>query len=191
MIRARLAAIALLTLAAAAGCRRDMQDMPRYKPLAESRFFADQRSARPTPAGAIARDALDDTDAVHTGEQNGVFLNQIPVKVDKPLLDRGEERYNIFCTPCHGMLGDGQGMVERRGFKWPADLNSDRIRNAPPGYLFQVISNGYGAMPDYKDQIPVNDRWAIIAYLRALELSRGAIIDQLPANLRSKLEKLP
>jgi mono/diheme cytochrome c family protein len=176
---------------AAAGCRRDMQDMPRYKPLAESRFFTDDRSARPIPAGTIARDELNDTDGFHTGEVNGAFLSQIPMKIDKNMLERGQERFNIYCTPCHGMLGDGQGMVARRGFKWPADLNSDRIRKAPPGYLFQVISNGYGAMPDYADQISVPDRWEIVAYIRALELSRSATLNDVPTHATVELEHQP
>lgn len=168
-------AMALL-LVAAAGCRRDMQDQPRFKPLHASRFFADSRSARPIPAGTIARDELNDLDTFHTGLENGVFTTRFPVPVTKALLVRGEQRYNIFCTPCHGFLGDGNGMVAKRGFKWPANLHTDRLRNAPPGYLFQVISNGYGAMPAYRHQIPPDDRWAILSYVRALELSRNATL---------------
>lgn len=169
-------------------CRRDMQDQPKYKPLAASRFFPDGRSARPIPVGTVARDELNNDDPVHTGALNGAFLDQIPTTVTRATLLRGEERYNIFCSPCHGLLGDGNGMVARRGSKWPANLHTDRLRNAPPGYLFQVISNGYGAMPDYADQIPVNDRWDIIAYVRALQLSRNAALNDLPANERARLE---
>lgn len=185
-----LAGMALL-LFAAAGCRRDMQDQPRFKPLAGSRFFADSRSARPVPAGTIARDELNDTDVLHTGLENGTFITRFPVPVTKQLLTRGEQRYNIFCTPCHGFLGDGNGMVARRGFKWPANLHTDRLRNAPPGYLFQVISNGYGAMPAYRHQIQPPDRWAILAYVRALELSRNATVDDAPADAKVQLEKQP
>lgn len=180
---------ASLALASATGCRRDMQDQPKVKPLRASRFFADGRSARPIPPGTIARDELNDTDSFHTGTDQNGFLDQIPMTVNKAMLVRGEQRYNIYCTPCHSMLGDGNGMVARRGFKWPANLNSDRLRNAPPGYLFQVISNGYGAMPDYGDQIPVQDRWDIVAYVRALQLSRHASINDVPATERSQLEK--
>lgn len=180
-----------LLLFAAAGCRRDMQDQPRFKPLAGSRFFADSRSARPVPAGTIARDELNDTDVLHTGLENGTFITRFPVPVTKQLLTRGEQRYNIFCTPCHGFLGDGNGMVARRGFKWPANLHTDRLRNAPPGYLFQVISNGYGAMPAYRHQIEPPDRWAILAYVRALELSRNATVDDAPADAKVQLEKQP
>lgn len=184
------AATALL-LIAATSCRRDMQDQPRFKPLEGSRFFADSRSARPVPAGTIARDELNDTDVFHTGLNNGAFTTQFPVPITKKLLLRGEQRYNVFCTPCHGFLGDGNGMVAKRGFKWPANLHTDRLRNAPPGYLFQVISNGYGAMPDYRHQIPPGDRWAILAYVRALQLSRNATLADIPADARGQLEKNP
>jgi mono/diheme cytochrome c family protein len=168
-----------------------MQDQPRFKPLQGSRFFADSRSARPVPAGTIARDELNDTDVFHTGLSNGVFTAQFPVPITKKLLLRGQERYNVFCTPCHGFLGDGNGMIAKRGFKWPANLHSDRLRNAPPGYLFQVVSNGYGAMPDYRHQIPPGDRWAILAYVRALQLSRNATLADVPAAGRTQLEKNP
>jgi mono/diheme cytochrome c family protein len=139
-----------LLIVAVSSCRRDMQDQPRYKPLRASRFFADSRSARPIPAGTVARDELNDLDVMHTGLVNGVFATQFPMPVTKQLVVRGQQRYNIYCTPCHGFLGDGNGMIAKRGFKWPADLHTDRLRNAPPGYLFQVVSNGYGAMPAYK-----------------------------------------
>lgn len=185
-----IASLALL-LFTAAGCRRDMQDQPRFKPLAGSRFFADSRSARPVPAGTIARDELDDTDVMHTGIENGTFTTRFPVPITRELLTRGGQRYNIFCTPCHGFLGDGNGMVARRGFTWPANLHTDRLRNAPPGYLFQVISNGYGAMPAYRHQIQPPDRWAILAYVRALELSRNATVDDASAGAKAQLERQP
>jgi mono/diheme cytochrome c family protein len=102
-------------------------------------------------------------------------------------LHRGQDRYNIYCAPCHGPLGDGDGMIHRRGFWIPANLHTDRLRSVPPGYLYQVITNGYGAMPDYRDQVPARDRWAIVAYLRALQLSRHANISDLSPELRQKL----
>ena len=181
----------VLLILAVSGCRRDMQDQPRYKPLRASRFFADSRSARPIPAGTIARDELNDTDVLHTGLNNGAFTTQFPVPITKQLLLRGQERYNIYCTPCHGFLGDGNGMIAKRGFKWPANFHTDRLRNAPPGYLFQVVSNGYGAMPAYRHQIEPNDRWAILAYLRALQLSRNATLADVPPNAHTQLEKQP
>ena len=179
--------IALAALATNA-CRLDMQDQPKYLPLQASSFFADGRAARPVPAGTISRDALNDTDTFHTGVDNGEPVTTIPVPVNLALLQRGEERFNIFCTPCHGYLGDGDGMVARRGFKQPADLVSDRIREVPPGYIFEVITNGYGAMPDHAEQIPPADRWAIVAYIRALQLSRNATLADVPAEGRAQLE---
>lgn len=171
------------------GCRQDMHDQPKYKPLSVSSFFADGRSARPIPAGTVSRDQLDETDSIHTGNApNGDFLDAIPAPVTEALLHRGQERYDIFCSPCHDLLGTGHGMVAQRGFKIPSDLSSDRVRNLPPGYIFQVITNGYQAMPDYEDQVPVEDRWAIVAYLRALELSRHATMAEVPPQSRAQLE---
>lgn len=168
-------------------CRQDMQDQPKYKPLGASRFFADGREARPIPAGTIARDELNNTDSFHTGAENGAFLDTIPLKVDSKLLHRGQERFDIYCSPCHGRTGDGNGMVAQRGVKIPADFHTDRLRTVPPGYIYQVIKNGYGAMGDYGDQIPVNDRWAIVAYVRALQLSRDATMNDVPADQRGEL----
>lgn len=168
-------------------CRQDMQDQPKYKPLGSSRFFADGRDARPIPAGTIARDELNDTDSFHTGGDNGTFLDTIPLRVDSALLRRGQERFDIYCSPCHGRTGDGNGMVAQRGVKIPADFHTDRLRSVPPGYIYQVIKNGYGAMGDYGDQIPVNDRWAIVAYVRALQFSRDATLNDVPEQERGEL----
>lgn len=180
----------LLLAMIAAGCRQDMHDQPRYKPLAASEFFPDGRSARPIPAGTVAIDELQNTDPFYTGytgNDPANFMDTIPTPITAELLQRGQERFDIFCSPCHDRLGTGHGMIERRGFKIPADLDSDRIRQAPPGYVFQVISNGYGAMPDHRDQIPAADRWAIVAYIRALQLSRSATVADVPAQNRSQL----
>jgi hypothetical protein len=174
----------------ATACRQDMQDQPKYKPLGKSRFFADGRDSRPIPRGTVARDELTPDDPMHTGNApGGSFLTTIPVPVNIALLDRGQDRFNIYCSPCHGRIGDGDGMVHRRGFWVPANLHTERLRTAPPGYLFQVISNGYGAMPDYNDQIPVHDRWAIVAYIRALQLSRHATVNDIPDNMRGVLDQ--
>jgi mono/diheme cytochrome c family protein len=182
-LTAALAAASLLC-----ACRRDMQVQPKYTALSPSSFFVDGRSARPIPAHAIARGSLAGTNGFLTGAVNGTFLDTIPAPITRQLLERGQQRFNIFCTPCHGPLGNGDGMVARRGFKIPANLHTDRLRHAPPGYLFEVISNGYGAMPDYQAQIRVPDRWAIIAYIRALQLSRDATIADVPPPDRKKLE---
>ncbi len=168
-------------------CRRDMQDMPKYKPLGESRFFADGRASRPLPRGVIARDELDADDVFHTGDEKGKFLESIPEPVTAALLKRGRDRFDIFCSPCHGRTGDGNGMVHQRGFWVPSNLHTDRLRGVPPGYIFQVISNGYGAMPDYRDQIEAGDRWAIVAYIHALQLSRYATPADVPLDARGQL----
>ena len=126
--------------------------------------------------------------AFQTGGSGSMFLASIPARVDAALLERGRQRFDIFCSPCHGRLGNGDGMIARRGFKAPADLASDRVRQAPPGYIFQVIRNGYGAMGDYRDQVSAADAWAIVAYIRALELSRGATIADVPPEQQGQLE---
>ncbi len=170
-------------------CRQDMHDQPRYEPLQTSSFFADGRASRPIPEGTVALDDVVTPGVLQTGDRSGDFSDTIPVKIDLALLKRGQERYDIYCVPCHGYLGDGDGMVARRGVRVPANLHSDRIRQAPPGYIFQVISKGYGAMGDYTDQIPsASDRWAIVAYVRALELSQNATLDQVPDADRARLE---
>lgn len=180
-------ACALLLFASA--CRRDMQDQPKYKPLRESQYFADGRASRPIPAGTVARDELDADDPFHTGMSNGSFLDTIPVPVTVDFLHRGEDRFNIFCSPCHSRTGDGDGMIHRRGFWIPLSFHNARLRAVPPGYIFQVINNGYGAMPAYKDQIvEVRDRWAIVAYIRALQLSRNATLNDVPTALKERLQ---
>lgn len=178
--------IALLGLCGAA-CRQDMHDQPRYKPLAGSDFFADGRSARPAVAGAVARGQLRADAALYTGKSAGAFVDAIPVAVDLKLVQRGRERYEIYCTPCHGRTGRGDGMVVQRGYRRPPSMHIERLRNEKPGYFFDVITNGFGVMPDYAAQVPVADRWALVAYLRALQLSQHATIDDVPASERAAL----
>lgn len=171
------------------GCRQDMQQQPKYPPLSRSWFYSDGRSARPIPAGTVAVDEVNQDPALTTGSANGAFATSIPVPVTDQLLARGRDRFDIYCSPCHGFTGAGDGMIARRGFQQPADLNGTRVRNAPPGYMYQVIANGYGAMADYSYQIKnVRDRWAIVAYIRALELSREATLNDLPPQDRARLE---
>jgi mono/diheme cytochrome c family protein len=168
-----------------------MQQQPKYPPLARSWFYPDGRSARPVPTGTIAVDEISNNPALTTGYANGSFVTTIPMPVTAALLERGRGRYNIYCSPCHAETGDGNGMIARRGFKHPADLNGDRVKNAPPGYIYAVISNGYGAMADYSYQIKEpSDRWAIVAYIRALELSQGAAPGDLNAEERARLEAM-
>jgi mono/diheme cytochrome c family protein len=179
---------AIVTLTCAA-CREDMQQQPKYSPLARSWFYPDGRSARPVPAGTIALDEINNSSLLLTGLDAGGFVTTVPVPVTAALLNRGRDRYNVFCAPCHAETGDGDGMIARRGFKQPANLNGERVKNAPPGYIYAVITNGYGAMSDYAYQIKdPRDRWAIVAYIRALELSRGATLGDLNAPERARLE---
>lgn len=178
--------VALLT-AAGPGCRQKMVDQPRYEPLEASSFFADGQASRPLVEGTVARGQLRLDDHFFTGKTNGEFVRAFPLAVTEEHLKRGQERFNIFCAPCHGRLGNGQGMVVRRGFPRPPSYHIDRLRDAPVGYLFDVITNGFGRMPDYADQIPPADRWKIAAYVRALQLSQHAPVTELPEEDRQKL----
>jgi mono/diheme cytochrome c family protein len=165
------------------GCRQDMADQPRANPLSPTTFFADGRSERPLVDGTVPRGSLAD-DALFVPKESNAF----PLPVNQELLERGQERYKIFCTPCHGLQGDGNGMVAVRGMKHPPTYHQDRLREVPNGYLYDVVTNGFGAMLGYSAQIPPRDRWAIIAYVRALQLSRNAPVSELPAELREKLD---
>jgi len=186
--RAQFISKALLFLCAAAslsfmtGCRQDMADQPKNKPLSPTSFFEDGRSERPLIDNTVPRGSLAD-DALFVSKDSNAF----PLPLTKDLLDRGEERYKIFCTPCHGLQGDGNGMVVMRGMKQPPSYHQDRLREVPNGYIFDVITNGFGAMQGYSAQIPPRDRWAIVAYVRALQLSRNARVSDLPPELREKL----
>jgi mono/diheme cytochrome c family protein len=165
-----------------------MHNAPRYKPNQESDFFSDHRSARPLVAGTVARGHLLEDTPANTGKVGQAFLATVPVPVTLDLLRRGQERFGIFCSPCHGLTGAGDGMVARRGFRQPTSFHIDRMRAQPDGYFFDVMTNGFGAMPDYAPQIPVADRWAIVAYIRALQLSQGATLADVPQDKRPELD---
>jgi len=181
-----VAALAVSTV----GCRQDMQDQPKYIPLRPSEFFSDGRSERPLVEDSVARGHLNDDAALYTGKgPDGKFLDTFPFPVTRAVLDRGQERFNIYCSPCHGRLGDGDGKIVRRGFRHPPSYHIDRLRQAPAGHFFDVITNGLGAMPDYAAQISPSDRWAIVAYVRALELSQNATLNDVPAEARPQLEQ--
>jgi mono/diheme cytochrome c family protein len=172
-----------------AACRQDMHDQPKYVPLRQSGFFGDERSARPLVAGTVARGHLRDDGLLYTGKVGGADATVFPFAVDAPVMARGRDRFDIFCAPCHGRTGQGDGMVVRRGFRRPQTFHQDRLRNAPVGQLFDIISNGFGAMPDYAGQIAVQDRWAIVAYIRALQLSGHATLDDVPPDKRGELTR--
>jgi mono/diheme cytochrome c family protein len=182
----------MIALALVAGaCRQDMHDQPKYKPLAASAFFADGKAARPPVQGTVARGHLHAEDAFYTGRVRGEPVAAFPLPVSRQLIERGRERYTVFCSPCHGALGDGQGMVVRRGFRQPPSFHVDRLRQAPPGHYFDVITNGFGAMASYASRVPPEDRWAIIAYVRALQLSQRAGLEDVPPEKRKELESAP
>jgi mono/diheme cytochrome c family protein len=165
-----------------------MHDQPKYVPLRESAFFGDTRSARPLIAGTVARGQLHDDPLVATGKVNGADATMFPFQVDAKALLRGQERFNIYCSPCHGRTGVGDGMVVQRGYRRPPSFHQDRLRDAPVGHFFDVMTNGFGAMPDYATQIRAEDRWAIIAYIRALQLSEHATMADVPAADRGALD---
>ncbi len=172
----------------AASCRQDMHDQPKYIPLREATFFGDERSARPLVPGTVARGQLRNDTLLYTGKANGVDATVFPFPVTEQVMARGQERFNIYCSPCHGRTGLGDGMVVRRGYRHPPSLHDDRLRNAPVGHFFDVMTNGFGAMPDYAAQVQVTDRWAIAAYIRALQLSGHATLADVPASERGKLQ---
>jgi mono/diheme cytochrome c family protein len=170
------------------GCRQDMHDQPKYIPLRQSAFFNDERSARPLVEGTVARGQLRDDELMFTGKVNGQDATVFPLAVDAQVMAHGQERFNIYCSPCHGRTGQGDGMVVLRGYRRPPSFHQDRLRDAPVGHFFDVMTNGFGAMPDYAAQIKVQDRWAIVAYIRALQLSEHATIADVPAADRSRLQ---
>jgi mono/diheme cytochrome c family protein len=183
------AVAALVAVACLSACRQDMHDQPKYIPLRQSPFFGDDRSARPLVAGTVARGHLREDSLLDTGKVNGADATAFPFAIDARVMARGRERFDIFCSPCHGRTGQGDGMVVRRGFRRPPTFNQDPLRDAPPGHLFDVITNGFGAMPDYAVQIRPEDRWAIVAYVRALQLSEHATIAEVPPERRGELNR--
>jgi hypothetical protein len=174
--------IALAGTAPLAACRLDMQVQPRVNPLAKSDFFPDQRSARPPVEGTVARGQLHEDAYFYTGKIGNSPGDYLPFPVTREVLDRGRERYNIFCAPCHSRVGDGNGFVPSRGFaRTPPSFHIPRLQKAPAGYFYDVITEGFGTMPDYASQIPARDRWNIVAYVRALQLSQNATMADVPA----------
>lgn len=177
-----------LGLVFAVGCTQQMAEQPRCEPLQASAFFADERCARPPVEGTVARGALHEDEHLYAGRVDGQVAATLPFPLTRQLLERGEERYNIYCTPCHDHLGTGHGMIVRRGFSPPPSFHSERLRQAPLGHFFDVMTHGYGAMPRYAAQIPAADRWAIAAYIQALQLSQHATLADVPDEVRQQLQ---
>jgi mono/diheme cytochrome c family protein len=186
-----LACALAASLGAGTACRQDMHDAPRFDPLEKSDFYADGRSARPLIDGTVARGQLRADDAFYTGKMLGQPLSALPpgLTLDKALLERGQSRFNIYCAPCHSQTGEGDGMVVRRGYKQPPSMHDPRLRAQPLGYFYDVITRGFGQMPDYAAQIQPKDRWAVAAYLRALQISQHATVEDVPAEERENLDK--
>jgi len=171
-------------------CRQQMADQPRYEPYEESNFFPDGTSARPIPVGTVARGHLNEDTLLYQGRVNGQLATTFPFQITRPVLEQGRERYNIFCSPCHDYVGTGNGMVVRRGFRrGPPSFHTDHLRNEPPGHYFDVITNGFGGMNDYSTQITPRERWAIVAYIRALQLSQNAPASSLSTDDQRELER--
>ncbi|HWN87140.1 MAG TPA: cytochrome c [Vicinamibacterales bacterium] len=186
--RARALAVVLVSLALA-GCRQDMHDAPRYEPLEASTFFANGQASRALVANTVPRGLLREDTHLNEGRVDGQLATTFPMAVTPAVMQRGQERFNVFCSPCHGRTGSGNGMVVQRGFRAPPSYHEERLRNAPVGYFFDVMTNGFGAMQDYASQVPVADRWAIAAYIRALQLSQRATLADVPANRRADLDR--
>lgn len=170
------------------GCDQAMSIQPHRGPLQTSRFFVDGQSSRPLLPGTVAQGHLRLDDHLYRGIVNREFVGTYPFPITRQVLDRGRERFNIFCSPCHDRTGYGHGTIVGRGFVAPPSYHIERLRRAAPGYFFDVITNGFGAMPDYRDQVPVRDRWAIVAYLRALQASQDARPEDVPAEVLLRLE---
>jgi hypothetical protein len=170
------------TVGLISACRIDMHVQPKQNPLSRSDFFPDQRSERPPVEGTVARGQLHEDSYFYTGKLGNNPGDYMPFPVTREVLERGRERYNIYCAPCHSQLGDGNGFIPSRGFaRKPPSYHIPRLQKAPLGYFYDVISNGFGIMPDYASQIPPRDRWNIVAYIRALQLSQNATKADLPA----------
>jgi hypothetical protein len=182
--------VLLAAVFALAGCRQDMHNQPKFIPLRSNDFFPDQRSGRNPIRGTVPRldnasldaEQLDPNSYYLSGKHGATYGDELPFPLTHAVMDRGQERYNIYCAPCHARVGDGNGMIVQRGFKHPPSFHQQRLRNAPVGYFYEIISRGLGAMPDYASQIKPADRWAITAYIRALQVSQNASEADVPAD---------
>ncbi|HVX16362.1 MAG TPA: c-type cytochrome [Pirellulales bacterium] len=181
--------LAVMVTLAVSGCDMlDMYDETRFEPLEANPFFDDGASARPLVAGTVARGDLREDEALYTGKVDGKYVTELPLELDRALLARGRERFDIYCSPCHGRLGDGRGMIVERGFRQPPSfVGTDRLLDSPIGHFYDVASNGFGAMPSYASRVSPRDRWAIAAYIRALQRSQNGKIEDVPEELRDKI----
>jgi mono/diheme cytochrome c family protein len=184
-----LAGTLVLLMLVAAGCRNDMHQAPRYDPLSASSFFSDGRSERPMLAGTVPHGELRTDELRYTGKINGVTANEFPFPITRQDLERGRQRFNIYCSPCHDYTGSGHGVVVQRGLLQPPSYHSEKLMKAPVGQFFEVITNGFGQMYSYAGRVSPDDRWRIAAYIRALQLSESATINDVPADQRQQLDQ--
>ena len=187
----RLIAFSLLLIAAGlllTGCGPNMRQQFYYQPLEKSTFFPDERSSRQPVPDTVARSQLRTDELLYTGKVDGEFVDMFPFEITDETMVRGQERFNIYCSPCHSQVGDGNGMIVQRGFPPPPSFHTDRLREAPAGYYFDVITNGFGVMYSYASRVDVEDRWAIVAYIRALQLSQDATVADVPSDEMQQLQ---
>jgi cytochrome c5 len=184
----KLMMLTTVAIFAIAGCRQQMADQPHQRPLEPSNFFDNGMASRPVEPGTVARAGRVQNEQRLNSKADGKLIDGFPFEVTMEVLARGQERYEIFCSPCHDRLGNGQGMIVRRGFTPARSFHDPRLRDAPAGHFFQVMTQGFGQMPSYANQLSEHDRWAVIAYIRALQLSRNARLDQLPPEDRTKMK---
>lgn len=184
----KLMMLTTLAVFAIAGCRQQMADQPHQRPLEASNFFDDGMASRPVEPGTVARAGKEQNGLRFHSKVDGKLVDTFPFEVTMEVLARGQERYEIFCSPCHDRLGTGQGMIVRRGFTPARSFHDPRLRDAPAGHFFEVITQGFGQMPSYANQLSEQDRWAVIAYIRALQFSRNVRLDQLPPEDRAKMK---
>jgi hypothetical protein len=185
----RVAALAGLVAVFLSGCRLDMHVQPKYLPYEPTNFFSDGRSERQPVPGTVARGQLHLDDLLFTGMENGTEADRFPFPISRADLERGRERYNVYCTPCHDYTGSGNGMIVQRGFPHPPSFHIDRLRQAPVGHFFGVMTNGFGRMYSYADRLDAGDRWRVAAYIRVLQLSRNATVQDVPDANRADLDK--
>ena len=182
--------ISILCLVIMASCRQDMHDQPRVEPFEESDFFGDRRSARPALEGTIPRGHLRLDEHLYTGKINGELATTVPFPVTLDVLRRGQERYDIYCAPCHSKVGNGLGMIVQRGMKQPESFHSQRLLEVEIGHFFDVTTNGFGNMYSYEERVEPRDRWAIAAYIRAMQLSQGANLSELPESDQRRIQQI-
>jgi len=186
----RAGVLCVLCLAVTVSCRQDMHDQPRAEPFEESDFFGDRRSVRPVVEGTIPRGHLRLDEHFYTGKIDGALATTFPTEVTIGMLKRGQERYDIYCAPCHSKVGDGLGMIVQRGMKQPESFHSQRLLDVEVGHYFDVVTNGFGTMYSYEERIDPSDRWAIAAYIRALQLSQGADLAELPESDQQRIRQI-